>query len=98
MTTITWVTTAIALAGVNIVLLGTVGFVWISNYREFRTPLLLGLVGFAAVMLVENVMTVYSFFQWGSLYADSMFAKQFFTGLRGAQFLALTLLNYATWK
>lgn len=98
MTTITWVTTAMALAGVNILLLGTVGFVWLTNYREFRTPLLLGLVGFAAVMLVENVMTIYSFIQWGSLYADSMFAKQFFTGLRGVQFFALTLLNYVTWK
>ncbi len=98
MVTISWVVTAITLAGVNILLLGAAGFVWMSNYREFRTPLLLGLVGFAAVMLVENVMTIYSFIQWGSLYADSMFAKQFFTGLRGVQFFALTLLNYVTWK
>lgn len=94
----TWVTTAMALAGINIVLLGTAGFVWLSNYQTFRTPLLLGLVGFAAVMFVENLVAIYSFFQWGSLYADSTFAKQFFTGVRGVQFLALALLNYATWR
>lgn len=98
MVTIPWVTTGMALAGLNILLLGAVGFVWLSNYRTFRTPLLLGLVGFAVVMLAENIMTIYSFFRWGNLYADSMFAKQFFTGLLGVQFLALTLLNYATWK
>lgn len=98
MATISWVTTAMTLAGLNIVLLGTAGFIWLGNYREFRTSLLLGLVGFAAVMLVENVMTIYSFLQWGRLYADSMFAKQFFTGLRGVQFLALASLNYVVWK
>lgn len=98
MATISWVITAITLAGLNILLLGSAGFVWISNYRKFRTSLLLGLVGFAAVMLVENIVTIYSFMQWGRLYADSMFAKQFFTGLRGVQFLALVSLNYVTWK
>jgi hypothetical protein len=98
MVTSGWVTAAIALAGLNILLLGTAGFVWLSNYRTFRAPLLLGLVGFAAVMLVENFMTLYSFVEWGRLYADSMFAKRFFTGLRGVQFLALVSLNYVTWR
>jgi len=98
MMAIPWVTTGMALAGANILLLGTAGFVWLSNYRTFRTPLLLGLVGFATAMLAENVMTIYSFVRWGSLYTDSMFAKQFFTGLRGVQFFGLILLNYATWR
>lgn len=98
MATISWVISAITLAGLNILLLGSAGFVWMSNYRKFRTSLLLGLVGFAAVMLVENLVTIYSFMRWGRLYADSMFAKQFFTGLRGVQFLALVSLNYVTWK
>jgi len=98
MLTASWVTAAITLAVMNILLLGTAGFVWLSNYRRFRTSLLLGLVGFAAVMLAENVMTIYSFIEWGRLYADSMFAKQFFTGLRGVQFLALVSLNYVAWQ
>jgi hypothetical protein len=98
MITGSWVVAAIVLAVLNVLLLGTAGFVWVSNYRTFRTSLLLGLVGFAAVMLVENLMTIYSFIEWGRLYADSMFAKQFFTGLRGIQFLALVSLNYVTWQ
>lgn len=55
-----WVVAAIGLALLNVLLLGTVGFVWLSNYRTFRTPLLFGLVGFAAVMLVENLVVIYS--------------------------------------
>ncbi|ERH10737.1 MAG: hypothetical protein J07HX64_02515 [halophilic archaeon J07HX64] len=98
MVTVSWVLAGIVLAGLNVLLLGTAGFVWVSNYRKFRTSLLLGLVGFAAVMLVENFMTIYSFVEWGRLYADSTFAKRFFTGLRGIQFLALASLNYVTWK
>ncbi|MFB6252424.1 MAG: hypothetical protein ABEI27_12210 [Halobellus sp.] len=98
MVAFSWVATAITLAGLNVILLGAAGFVWVSNYREFRTFLLLGLVAFAAVMFVENVMMIYSFVKWGTLYSDSMFAKQFFTGLRGVQFLALASLNYVTWK
>lgn len=98
MVTISWVPLAITLAGLNVVLLGMAGFVWVSNYQTFRTVLPVGLAVFAAVMLVENVMAIYSFFEWGALYADSMFAKRFFTGLRGVQFLALVSLNYVTWK
>lgn len=93
-----WVSTATVLAGLNVALLGAAGFVWAANYRTFRTPLVLGLVVFATVMLVENLLTIYSFFQWGALYADSMFAKRFFTGLRGMQCLALVSLNYVTWR
>jgi len=70
-----WVVAAIGFALLNVLLLGTVGFVWLSNYRTFRTPLLFGLVGFAAVMLVENLVVIYSFVEWGRLYADSTFAK-----------------------
>lgn len=98
MVAFSWVFTAITLAGLNLLLLGAVGFVWVSNYRDFRTSLLLGLVTFVAVMFVENLMMIYSFFRWGTLYADSMFAKRFFTGLRGVQFLALASLSYVTWK
>jgi len=98
MVTVSWVLAAIVLAVLNVLLLGMAGFVWMSNYRKFRTSLLLGLVGFATVMLIENFMTIYSFVEWGRLYADSMFAKRFFTGLRGMQFLALVSLNYVTWK
>ena len=98
MVTVDWVAVAMTLAGLNVVLLGMVGFVWVSNYRRFRTVLAVGLAAFAGVMLVENALTIYSFLRWGALYADSTFAKQFFTAVRGVQFLALLSLNYVTWK
>jgi len=98
MVTINWVTVAMTLAGLNVVLLGMAGSVWVSNYRQFRSALTVGLAAFAAVMLVENVVTIYSFMEWGTLYTDSQFAKQFFTGLRGVQFFALASLTYVTWK
>ena len=43
------------LSGATVVCLLVVGTVWLRNYRTFRTPLVLGLVGFAAVLLVEAV-------------------------------------------
>jgi hypothetical protein len=89
---------ATLLAGANVVILAVLGGIWIQNYRTFRTGLTLGLVLFAAVMLVENVAAIYSFFEWGALYADSQFAKQYITGLRGLQIVALSSIAYVTWQ
>ena len=75
--------------------LGTAGYVWLSNYRQLRTSLLLGLVGFAVVLAVHDPEAVHSFFRWGSLYADSTLAKQFFVGLQGVWLLALASPNYS---
>jgi len=93
-----WVIFAVSLAALNVLLLGVLGFVWVENYRQFRSPLILGLLAFPAIMFFENVAAIYSFFEWGRLYADSQFAKGFVTSLRGLQFLALATLTYATWQ
>jgi hypothetical protein len=92
------VAAAIALAVLNVLLLGALGLVWAENYRQFRTPLVLGLLAFPLIMFLENAAAIYSFFEWGRLYADSTFAKRFVTGLRGLQFAALAVLTYATWQ
>jgi len=94
----TLVVIATVLTGANVAILAILGGIWIQNYRTFRTGLTLGLVLFAAVMLVENVAALYSFFEWGSLYADSQFAKQYITGLRGLQIVALSSVAYVTWQ
>ena len=83
------ITVATVLAAGNVLLLAVLGGIWLDNYRTFRSNLVLGLVLFAAVMLVENLAAIYSFFRWGALYADTRFAKQFVAGLRGLQVLAL---------
>lgn len=92
------VTVAIGLAFLNVLLLGVLGIVWMENYRQFRSPLVLGLLAFPLIMFFENAAAIYSFFEWGTLYADSVFAKRFVTSLRGLQFAALAVLTYATWQ
>ncbi len=92
----TWITVATAFAGLNVLLLATLGFVWLRNYRTFGTPLILGLLAFAAVMLVQNLASIYFFFSMGMLYSGSPTAQQFVAGLRGLEFLALLFLTYVT--
>jgi hypothetical protein len=94
----TWITVASGIAALNVCLLAALGFVWVRNYRRFKTPLVLGLLAFAAVMLVENAAAIYFFFSMGMLYAGDAVAQQFVAGLRGLQFLALAVLTYVTWQ
>ena len=91
-----WLQAASALAGLNVVLLAVLTFVWIRNYRTFRTPLILGLVAFGVVMLIENAASVYFFFSMGMLYSGSPQAQQFVLVLRAMEFLALLFLTYVT--
>lgn len=86
-------TVASALSGLNIVLLLVVGVVWGRNYREFRTPLTLGLLVFAGVLLVENVLALSFFFSMGMLYAGSETAQVAVLAMRGLQFVALASLT-----
>ncbi|MFB6166099.1 MAG: hypothetical protein ABEJ31_13140 [Haloarculaceae archaeon] len=94
----TWITVASGLAAVNVVLLGALAAVWLRNYRRFRSPLILGLLAFAAVMLVENLAAVYFYLSMGMLYAGTPRAGQFVVALRGLELLALGVLTYVTWQ
>jgi len=91
-----WLTVATALAGLNALLLVALGVVWLRNYRTFRSSLLLGLLAFAAVMLLENLLAVYYFFDMGMLYASDPAAQQAVAVLRALQFVALLFLTYVT--
>jgi len=50
---------AIAAAGANAVLLAALGRVWLGNYREHGADHTLGLLVFAAFLLVENLLWLY---------------------------------------
>jgi len=91
-----WLTVATALAGLNALLLVALGIVWLRNYRTFRTNLVLGLLAFVGVMLVENLVAIYYFFDMGMLYAADPVAQQSVVVLRALQFLALLFLTYVT--
>ncbi|WP_414652172.1 hypothetical protein [Halorientalis sp.] len=94
----TWITIASGLAGLNVLLLAALSSVWLRNYRQFRSPLILGLLAFSTVMLVENLGAIYFFFDMGMLYASDTMAQQFVVALRGLETIALAVLTYVTWQ
>lgn len=89
---------ASALAGINLLLLGALTLVWARNYRTFRTPLILGLLAFGAVMLVENAVALYFFFSMRTLYSMDPGVQEIVAILRALQSLALVFLTYVTMK
>lgn len=94
----TEVTVATALSGGNIVLLAVLTYVWLQNYRTFRTPLVLGLLVFSLVFMLENVVAVYFFFAEEMLYGYESIVHRVMLALRALQFVALLSLVYVTMK
>jgi hypothetical protein len=89
---------ASALSAVNVVLLGALVVVWLRNYRTFRTPMVLGLVAFATVLLVENLTALYFFFDMRMLFAADPQVHFAVVVLRALEFLALAFLTYVTMR
>lgn len=54
-----WLDVAVATAALNVVLLVALGAVWIRTYREVHASHTLGLLVFAAFLLVENGLWLY---------------------------------------
>jgi hypothetical protein len=89
----TLMTVASALSGLNVLLLLVLVVVWGRNYRTFRTPLTLGLLGFALVLVVENAVALAFYFSMGMLYAGSATAQMAVLAMRALQFVALVFLT-----
>lgn len=90
---------AIAVAGVNSALLMVLTAIWLDNYREFGSTLLLGLLGFSAVLLIENLISIAFFFSsMRTLYAMDPIVGRIVLGMRVLELLAVSLLTYATVK
>ncbi len=94
----TEVTIATAFSGGNLVLLGILSYVWLQNYRRFRTPLVLGLLVFSVVLMLENLVAVLFFFTEEMLYGYELVVHRVMLVLRGLQFVALLALVYVTLK
>ena len=90
---------AMAITAVNSVLLAVLVAVWASNYRRFKTPMVLGLLGFAGVLLVENLVALAFLFNgMRTLYSMDPFVGQVVVGMRLLELLAVSFLTYATLK
>jgi hypothetical protein len=90
---------AMVVTGVNSVLLAVLVAVWVRNYRQFRTPMVLGLLGFSSVLLIENLIAIYFFSSsMRSLYSMDPLAGQVVFGMRLLELVAIGFLSYATLK
>jgi hypothetical protein len=90
--------TAVAMSVLNLALLSVLTYIWISNYREFRSPHILGLVIFAVALSAENIAAIYFYFSMDMLYATSPTAQRVVVLLRGLQLVALVALTWTTMK
>lgn len=90
-------TAAMGVAGVNSVLLVVLVGIWVRNYRQFGSPMILGLLGFSSVLLVENLIALAFFFSsMQTLYSMDPLAGQVVFGMRLLELVAISFLTYAT--
>jgi hypothetical protein len=89
----------IVLTAVNSLLLGVLVSVWLRNYRQFGSTMVLGLLGFSAVLLVENLVGLFFFLSsMKMLYAADPLAGQVALGMHALELLAIGFLTYVTLK
>jgi len=91
-----WMGSAVAIAAVNLVLLTVLTVVWLRNYRTFRSTLLLGLLLFAGVLAVENLVAITAYLTTGMVTDGGMTAKAAVLGLRVLQHVAIAFLTVVT--
>jgi hypothetical protein len=82
-------------AAVNVMLLLGLLAVWVGTYREIRAPLTLGSIVFATLLLAENLVALYFYFN-----APAMppLAVQFMMVLQVLETVAIGVLAYVTWQ
>jgi hypothetical protein len=89
-------------AVLNILLLGILSYVWGGNYRRHGASHTLGLLTFAAFLVVQNVLWLYlyvgndTFVDWFLLSGPDI--QWGVTGLCGLQTVALLFLTRITWR
>ena len=86
-----------ALSVLNAALLLVLLSVWLQNYRKFGSTMVLGLVGFSAVLLLENLIAIFFFFRsMQMLYSSDPLVGQVVVGMRLLELLAIAFLTYVT--
>jgi len=91
------VATVIAVLNVAL-LLGLLG-VWVRNYRTFGTQLVAGMIAFATVLLLQNLVAIYFFaFSMKMLFAMDPTVQFAVMVLRGLELVALVALSLVTYR
>ena len=91
-----WFEVARGAAALNVIILLALSFVWVRNYRQFRSKHALGLLAFAVLMLAENGMALY-FFTVDPMLRMGGERQIAQTALRLLMTAALVFLAWITW-
>ena len=97
-----WLDVARIAAGLNVVLLGALGFVWLQGYRDHGASHTLGLLVFAGFLFVENLLWIYlyamhpAFIGWFVKSGGDIQVGM--TMLCGLELAALGFLARITWQ
>ena len=96
-----WLDVARGAAAVNVVLLVGLGSVWLRTYRQYGARHTLGLLVFAAFLLVENVLWLYLYLLHpgfvGWFVGAGADVQVGMTLLCGLELVALAFLVRITW-
>lgn len=87
---------AIALSALNVGILASLIYIYAGNYRQLSSKFSLGLLVFASLLLVENVLALYFNYTMMGLYKEKV-ASQIMV-LRVVETASLMVLGYITWR
>ena len=87
---------AVAVTVISAVILVTLLYIYISNYRKIKSSFCTGLIIFAILLLAQNVAAIY--FQIGMSNQCSYETAQPFLILNFLEAVGLGALLYVTWK
>lgn len=86
----------VVLEALNVLLLFSLLFVYVQNYRAMKNTFSLGLIFFVVLLLMQNLLAVYFHLAMVEFY--SMEAMGHALVLSGAQTLGLGALVFVTWR
>lgn len=80
----------------NVVLLISLLWIYVKGYKIMKSKFALGLILFAGLLLIQNLMAIY--FQFAMIMYYSAEVAGFALILNGLEALALISLGYISWK
>lgn len=88
--------TSLILSGLNAAILSSLIYVYAQNYQKLNSKFSLGLLIFASILLLENILAFYFNWTMMGLYAEKV-AQQGLI-LRSLETASLVILGYITWR
>lgn len=95
-----WLTAASAATALNVAMLVALAVIWGRNYARLGSKHTLGLLVFAVLLLVENLLSLYYYVvhpQVAAYLADATIAGQAMTFVQLFELAAIAFLLWITW-